>query len=621
MRRGTIMSGENSSTSLKTTVLTAADLERIRELKRATEKEKQISLMLYSRDGIQVIPLVEGVCVVIGRSPPADVAIRDNSLSRLHVCVELLQGEVWVNDLESTNGTWVNGAQVERAKVDLGVELMFGAVLATIQKAAPLETRSLGVANHDDFLASVSAEINRAKMYSRSLSLVMFSSGKKEAPHVSRWFPEVQTFLRPFDRVAFYSANTVEILLPELDEGQAKKIAAEILAQTPYLLGAIAVFPVHAVSAEALLEATRTAMGRTHSAPPLQIAEAAFTSVSTSDKGLEVSQSAVIQSAAMREIFKTIHKVASSSIPVLVNGETGTGKEVVARAIHANGNRKNKPIRCVNCGAIPSQLVESTLFGHERGAFTGATSQVKGVFESAEGGTVLLDEIGELPPSAQASLLRVLDTKRISRVGSTKEIEVDARVIAATHKNLEAMVQRGEFREDLLYRLNTMTLRVPPLRERIEEIEPLARHFMQRANEANQSQVDSIDEDALQHLLQYSWPGNVRELRNAIERAVVIAQDNVITLEDLPERVREMGCVARSRDGDEKVEPAFPKEGQDCVNLRAEVQRFESELILRALKVASWDRNLAARNLGVPLRTLSRKMQQYGIRKVSYQQT
>jgi len=303
---------------------------------------------------------------------------------------------------------------------------------------------------------------------------------------------------------------------------------------------------------------------------------------------------------------------------VLLSGETGSGKEVVARAIHEGGPRASKPLICVNCGGIPAQLVESTLFGHEAGAFTGAGARAKGVFEAADGGTVLLDEIGELPAPAQAALLRVLESRRFSRVGSTEEIEVDVRILAATHRDLEERCRDGRFREDLLYRLNARTLTTPPLRDRPEEIPSLAARFIEQANSDNGCAVVGLDSDALELLARYPWPGNVRELRNAMARAVVIAEGDRIGPADLPERVRGTSLEPAGTDA-EALFAGLPAPGE-VQDLKEELARFEADLILQALEASQGDRTRAAERLGLPVRTLAYKMKAHGIRKTAYDQ-
>jgi transcriptional regulator with PAS, ATPase and Fis domain len=271
---------------------------------------------------------------------------------------------------------------------------------------------------------------------------------------------------------------------------------------------------------------------------------------------------------------------------------------------------------CVNCGGIPSQLVESTLFGHERGAFTGAHRQARGVFESANNGTVLLDEIGELPMPAQAALLRVLETRRFTRVGSNKELEVDVRVLAATNQGLENMCQVGTFRKDLLYRLNTMTIEIPPLRKRPEDIGQLVIHFIELANQANNCNITHIDKAAMEMLMAYSWPGNVRELKNTIERAVVIGEHKIITVADLAERICTKDPVTplNPSPGNKRPTAGIMMSG-DEINLKSELRQYETELILSALNIVDWDRGEAAKNLGLPIRTLSHKMQSLGIKR------
>jgi DNA-binding NtrC family response regulator len=324
----------------------------------------------------------------------------------------------------------------------------------------------------------------------------------------------------------------------------------------------------------------------------------------------------------MISVFNTVTRLARSPIPVLLLGETGTGKEVVARAIHERSPRRARPMVCVNCGAIPAQLVESTLFGHERGAFTGASQQQRGIFEAADGGTVLLDEIGELPPAAQAALLRVLETRRVVRVGSSREIEVDVRVVAATHRDLEAMCASGGFRLDLLYRLNAMTLTIPPLRARPEEIKPLTLRFLHQANEANGLALRGVEPAALALLQRYPWPGNVRELRNAIERAAILAEGERVAEQDLPERVRgthvaEPGADREAMSEGEEPAPALA-EGAD---IRARLLRYEAKLIVEALRDTQWNQTEAAHALGMPLRTLVHKIKTLGIRKLGYAPT
>jgi len=253
---------------------------------------------------------------------------------------------------------------------------------------------------------------------------------------------------------------------------------------------------------------------------------------------LQLEMDIVGRTEPMREILEKIHLIAPVNSTVLLTGESGTGKELVARAVHRLSPRRGNPFIAVNCAALPESLLESELFGHEKGAFTGATSRRKGMFELADQGTILLDEIGEMPPSLQTRLLRVLENRSFMRVGGDEEIEVDVRVVAATNQELRSSVQRGSFRRDLYYRLNVLHLELPPLRERGEDIPLLVRRFVQEFSESHDREFKGISPEALQLLMDYAWPGNVRELRNLVESMVVLAPGSVIRPEDIPSEIR-----------------------------------------------------------------------------------
>ena len=250
-------------------------------------------------------------------------------------------------------------------------------------------------------------------------------------------------------------------------------------------------------------------------------------------------ESILAKSPAMTEIFRTITKIADFKTTVLVQGESGVGKELVARAVHARSSRKNHAFVPINCGAIPENLLESELFGHKKGAFTDAHSDRRGLFEEADGGTLFLDEIGELPLNLQVKLLRVLQEESIRRLGDSKDVKVDVRIITATHRDLAAETKAGRFREDLFYRVNVLPIMIPPLRARREDINLLIDHFITRNNARLGTQIRALTADARKLLLEYAWPGNVRELENTIERAMVLCDGDVVDAHDLPERLRE----------------------------------------------------------------------------------
>lgn len=305
------------------------------------------------------------------------------------------------------------------------------------------------------------------------------------------------------------------------------------------------------------------------------------------------------QSPALREVFDTVRQVASSRANVLITGETGTGKELVAQAVHRLSPRVNGPFITVHCAALSPTLLESELFGHEKGAFTGATDRRPGRFERADGGTIFLDEIGEIDASVQVKILRVIEQRNFERVGGRETLETDARLIAATNKDLEEMVREGTFREDLFYRLNVVTIQLPPLRERREDIPLLVRKFLAEFNKENQKEIEGLTTDAMAALMDYHWPGNIRELRNAVERMVVLARQDRLTVRDLPPTVRP---ATKTENG---TGPLF--------NGTMTLAETERHMILRALEQNGGHRTKAAAQLGLSRRTLHRKLREYGV--------
>lgn len=314
------------------------------------------------------------------------------------------------------------------------------------------------------------------------------------------------------------------------------------------------------------------------------------------------------QSERMLEVFELIEKVADSDSTILVNGETGTGKGLVARAIHQSSYRKNKPFVSINCGAIPENLLESELFGHVRGAFTGAISSKPGKFELANGGTVFLDEIGDMSPELQVKVLRVLEEKEFDRIGGSKTIKVDVRIITATHRDLETEVEKGSFREDLFYRLNVIPITIPALREREPDIPILISCFLEQFNQEKKKQVEGISDDALESMLKYPWPGNVRELKNMMERLVVLKGEGEILVRDLPEKLRK----TNGQESMPKVEIPF-----DGLCLNTEVSQFEKALIFQSLEETKWVKNKAAKLLRINRTTLVEKIKRHRLEQLA----
>ena len=301
-------------------------------------------------------------------------------------------------------------------------------------------------------------------------------------------------------------------------------------------------------------------------------------------------------SGQMQEVLSLVRRVAPSDATVLIRGESGTGKELIARALHYASPRAAGPLVKVNCAALAESLLEAELFGHEKGAFTGAIASRKGRFELADGGSIFLDEIGDLPPHLQVKLLRVLQEREFERVGSSRPVKVDVRLLAATHRNLEALVREGRFRDDLYYRINVVTIMLPPLRERREDLSPLIDHFLRTFAEKNGKTVRGITREAREALLRYDYPGNIRELENLMERAVVLTRDDVIGMEDLPLTLEAPAAPSGERAG-----------------LIAAVEGLERRMMREALAKAEGTQTRAAELLGISERVLRYKLRKYGL--------
>jgi DNA-binding NtrC family response regulator len=305
----------------------------------------------------------------------------------------------------------------------------------------------------------------------------------------------------------------------------------------------------------------------------------------------------IAKSAVMLHILERIERVASTNVTVLIEGESGTGKELIASAIHYNSPRREGPFVKVSGVSLAETLIESELFGHERGAYTGATSRRRGRFEQADGGTLFLDEVGDLPLSIQVKLLRVLQERTFERVGGEETLSVDVHLIAATNQDLEALIQGGRFREDLYYRLNVVSIKVPPLRDRPDDIPPLVHRFLEEFRDLHRTQVQSISPKTLKALMAYNWPGNVRELRNCLESVVVLARGPVIELENIPEHIRL---------GGERETVSFP--------VGTPLRELEKTFVLKTLASLGGNKSATAEKLGIGLKTLYRRLEEYGVR-------
>jgi DNA-binding NtrC family response regulator len=312
-------------------------------------------------------------------------------------------------------------------------------------------------------------------------------------------------------------------------------------------------------------------------------------------------------SPQMNKVFRVIEKVADTDSTTLILGESGTGKELVARALHYHSRRRDKPLVPVNCGAIPEDLLESELFGHEKGAFTHAIKTRIGRFELADGGTIFLDEVAEMSPHLQVKLLRVLQEQEFERLGATKTIRCDVRILAATNKDLDKLVEEGSFREDLYYRLKVIPIEIPPLRDRRSDIPLLVHHFLENITRNRKKKIKGIAKEVMRAFMSYDWPGNVRELENIIERMVILTEGTSLTMDDVPEK------ISHKQISDQPIKAVIPDEG---ISLSSAINEYERQLIISALEKAEWVKNRAAKLLNMNRTTLVEKIKKQGIDRV-----
>lgn len=579
---------------------------------RKTAEPPTVRLLVHVPEGPHSVVMRRGDALIVGRSAPSEVIIPDPAVSRQHARFTWPDTfGLWIEDLETSNGTIVNGRPVARCQLRTGDQIQLGRTLVTIEGKKG-RSRGFQLASYDQLHLAIEHEIARARSFNRPFALLAITSRGRS---VETWVSVIRRLLRSVDIAALNGPNTALVLLPECRPTNAREVADRIIAaDRGWGLGCgVTLFPDAGISTEALIEAANDLLG---------LLDEHRRIVSTAEREPEPGGDLIVASAQTKRLHETVARIAVADLPVLLIGETGTGKELIAREIHRISPRSKGPLRSVNCAAIPQSLIESTLFGHEKGAFTGATGTAEGLFEQASSGTLLLDEVGELSLPTQAALLRVLETRTINRVGGKKEIRVDVRLVAATHRDLDAMCERGEFRSDLLYRLNTVTLELPPLRARIEEIEPLALHFLERSCLTHHVPLKNLAPEALQVLQRYRWPGNVRELRNVIDRALVISEGDQITSQDLPERLRSDRGQSKTnpapRSGPPSSRPSvrapISVRGADLAadgDFKAKVRAYEIALMVDAVRRCGGNKTRAARVLRMPLRTFTHKWQAY----------
>lgn len=550
-------------------------------------------LITTPRDGVLEATLTPGKSIVVGRAEPADVCIPEHTLSRSHARFSLEGDRVLVEDLGSKFGIWLLGQRIERAWLGLGGEVLLCPGV-TVQVFCIGIAATPSLVDEALFRKRLEDELARCEISRRPFALLAMNADDDEIAEVPQgiWATRLGANLRAIDTLYLYTSSTAMILLPESDERHAKKIA-RILSTSkprPELLRSvgIAMFPSSGTTVDRLVDSALADLkqsARKQASPPRPFRQS---EPPRSEGG--------IVGEGMAEVVRMATKFAKANIPVLVLGESGTGKELVASLIHHRSRRKGNFV-AVNCGALPENLFESMLFGHEAGSFTGATHQHDGFARRAEGGTLFLDEIGDLPLGLQVKLLRMIQEKTITPIGAKEDMKVDARIIAATHRNLETMVKAGRFREDLWYRIEGADVEIPPLRERVGDIAPLCETQLDKLARDYGWPDLRISDELLEALHMYPWPGNVRELYQAIERAAIAAEGETVMPEHLPSRIRKALAERESL----PIEPE-PK-----------VMGVDAEEIRRALQAAKGNQKKAAEILGVSYPTVRRWVVALGI--------
>jgi two-component system response regulator AtoC len=536
-----------------------------------------------------------GDCI-IGRGDEATLKLTDAAISRKHARVTLSPTSTLIIDLGSHNGTQVNGQRIAGPRPLLSGDVVTICGTQLVFYCQPSPSRSRSLLNAEDFRSRVEEELERG-LQSGTPAILVSVDFPKEQPDVVHWVQGLNHKLSLTDLGSFLTKSELCLYLPETDRCEEMIAAIQAIDATARI--GVASAPSDGVDYETLLQAARC----THDQAPHRSVVKAHETVTRRDVGgIEI----VIADPTMRRVYDLVDRLSQSDLPVLIGGETGTGKELIARALHAGSRRHLKPLRNVNCAALPEGLAESELFGHAKGAFSGATQHRAGLFESAQGGTVFLDELGDLPMALQPKLLRVLETKRVIRVGEVEERPVDVRMVAATHKDLSAEVSAGRFRQDLVYRLGAARIVLPALRERPREISHLAMSFLARACLENQRKPMAFSPGAMAELMTYRWPGNIRELKNVMELVAATLNDSVVQafhLESLlqPELHRP---AAPQADIEEPAPETF-------VPIDDEVRALEARRMRQALAACQGVKKAAAELISMPLRTFNTKYKLY----------
>lgn len=570
-------------------------------------------LLVFDQRSTRVFELPRVGEVLIGRGDGASVPVQDAAASRLHAKVVLRGDEARISDLDSQNGTFVNGEPVVGSRVLVSGDTITIAGVSLVFHAGARRPAAHAVADFGRFRERADEEAERSKRFGRPLALIELrnEAGLDREAVLAALGAE----LRPFDALGGRGARSVVLLLAETGAVEAAARAQrilELLAPLGPVKAGVAVAPDDGTDVDTLLASARSAAA-VGAEGGVALASHAFQTRQLGERRL------ILAEPAMLRIFALVDQVATTDLPLVIQGETGTGKDLVAAALHQASARRKGPFVTINCAAIPENLVESELFGYERGAFSGAVGAKQGLLASADGGTVFLDEIGELRPDVQAKLLRVLETKRLTRLGSVREQTVDFRIVAATHRSLAEEQRAGRFREDLFFRLAGATVWLPPLRDRTRELPLLAQAFLKEACARGARRELALSSGAKRALAAYSWPGNVRQLRSFIEFAAAVVQGPSIEAhhfedwQDMgrPDSAPRTAPLPTDAPASPPVEavaspPAFRP-------IDDEVRELERSRMAAALTATHGSRSRAAELIKMPRRTFATKMKLYGL--------
>ncbi len=489
-------------------------------------------LLVFERDSTRMVPLPSTGELTIGRAETCDLRLEEHRVSRTHARLTLVDGEGRLADLDSQNGTVVNDDRLVGQRTLSSGDVVVIAGVTLVFHSSRRHARGATFLEPGAFRQRVDVELERAGHFSRPVSMLDVSFNP--SPDRPRVVLALEQTLRRVDLASWSASDHLSVLLPEADAAAGRELGLRVLEAIepvhPGVRAGLSVFSEDGADTETLQSAARAAAA---SAKFGELALAHDTFQTYQFGGRQV----VVADGVMLRLYELVHRLAQSELSLVVHGETGTGKELVAHAVHALSPRAAKRLVTVNCAALSETLLESELFGHERGAFTGATSTKEGLLEASSGGTIFLDEVGEMSPSLQAKLLRALESHRITRVGDTREREVDLRVVAATHRDLPTEVKAGRFREDLFFRLAGATIWLPPLRNRRRELPLLARRFLDEACQKLGKPAPLLSAAATQVLGTYPWPGNVRELRNGWSSSATLLQGEMVERWHLDERL------------------------------------------------------------------------------------